>query len=199
MAGGYRNQVRRRELLGVRVETVRRWERDGKARTSRTTGGQREVPAEGRSPGSSPNDARPTDGPGPHEPAQCLPGVIAQGHEGPEVSRDPSRCPSRSRTARRLPDSPPEAADELGLEAGMEAVATVKATSVMVEGLVMLAVRRAAVLVAVAAVSGWLFRSSSTSTCVPRRPRRPSRCSRPPLSRRRSRRSVRASTPRVRT
>src|SRR5437879_10022102 len=33
-------------LLGVRVETLRRWERDGKIRTSRTSGGQREVPAD---------------------------------------------------------------------------------------------------------------------------------------------------------
>ena len=33
------------ELLGVRVETLRRWERDGKLRTMRTSGGQRRVPA----------------------------------------------------------------------------------------------------------------------------------------------------------
>src|SRR5438445_11483939 len=33
------------QLLGVRVETLRRWARDGKIRTSRTSGGQREVPA----------------------------------------------------------------------------------------------------------------------------------------------------------
>ena len=45
MADGYRIGEAAR-LLGVRVETVRRWERDGKLRTSRTTGGQREVPAE---------------------------------------------------------------------------------------------------------------------------------------------------------
>src|SRR3954466_12282847 len=32
-------------VLGVRVETLRRWERDGKLRVTRTPGGQREVPA----------------------------------------------------------------------------------------------------------------------------------------------------------
>lgn len=32
------------EMLGVSVETVRRWERDGRLRTNRTGGGQRRVP-----------------------------------------------------------------------------------------------------------------------------------------------------------
>ena len=31
--------------LGVRVETLRRWEREGKLRVERTSGGQRTVPA----------------------------------------------------------------------------------------------------------------------------------------------------------
>ena len=31
--------------LGVRVETLRRWERDGKLKTKRSSGGQRLVPA----------------------------------------------------------------------------------------------------------------------------------------------------------
>jgi molybdopterin-binding protein len=34
------------EAIGVRVETLRRWERDGKLTTTRTAGGQRRVPAE---------------------------------------------------------------------------------------------------------------------------------------------------------
>jgi excisionase family DNA binding protein len=33
------------EMLGVRVETLRRWERAGKLETTRTSGGQRLVPA----------------------------------------------------------------------------------------------------------------------------------------------------------
>src|SRR6266511_4099286 len=33
-------------LLGVRVETLRRWEREGKVRFARTAGGQRLVPAD---------------------------------------------------------------------------------------------------------------------------------------------------------
>ena len=32
-------------MLGVRVETLRRWEREGKLSTTRTTGGQRTVAA----------------------------------------------------------------------------------------------------------------------------------------------------------
>ena len=32
------------KLLGVRVETLRTWERAGKLKTNRTTGGQRIVP-----------------------------------------------------------------------------------------------------------------------------------------------------------
>ncbi|HZD17155.1 MAG TPA: MerR family DNA-binding transcriptional regulator, partial [Actinomycetota bacterium] len=32
-------------LIGVRIETLRRWERDGKLATVRTGGGQRVVPA----------------------------------------------------------------------------------------------------------------------------------------------------------
>src|SRR3972149_4043981 len=33
-------------MLGVRVETVRRWEREGKLTTTRTSGGQRLIPSE---------------------------------------------------------------------------------------------------------------------------------------------------------
>ncbi|MGI8616598.1 MAG: MerR family DNA-binding transcriptional regulator, partial [Actinomycetota bacterium] len=33
------------EAIGVRVETLRRWEREGKLTTVRTSGGQRMVPA----------------------------------------------------------------------------------------------------------------------------------------------------------
>ncbi|HJR96268.1 MAG TPA: helix-turn-helix domain-containing protein, partial [Actinomycetota bacterium] len=33
------------KALGVRVETLRRWEREGKLRVERTSGGQRTVPA----------------------------------------------------------------------------------------------------------------------------------------------------------
>ncbi|HXJ65107.1 MAG TPA: helix-turn-helix domain-containing protein, partial [Actinomycetota bacterium] len=32
-------------VLGVRVETLRRWERDGKLTTTRTAGGHRVIPA----------------------------------------------------------------------------------------------------------------------------------------------------------
>ena len=99
------------KLLGVRVETLRTWERAGKLKTDRTTGGQRMVPQS--------------------EVARILafPGVITNVTRDKvsalvEIQAGPHRVVSLITR---------EAADELGLEPGMEATATVKATSVMVE------------------------------------------------------------------
>jgi molybdopterin-binding protein len=112
--------------LGVRVETLRRWERDGRLRTTRTAGGQRVVPpsevarllAERRTRtkvevGSARNR---------------FPGVIT------EVRRDglAATVEIQAGPHRVLAFITREAADEMRLEPGMPAVATVKATSVMV-------------------------------------------------------------------
>jgi molybdopterin-binding protein len=112
--------------LGVRVETVRRWERQGKLTTTRTAGGQRVVPAgevarllaERRTKtkvavGSARNR---------------FPGVIT------EVKRDglAATVEIQAGPHRVLAFITREAADEMHLEPGMAAVATVKATSVMV-------------------------------------------------------------------
>jgi molybdopterin-binding protein len=115
-------------LLGVRIETLRRWERDGKIRTSRTSGGQREVPAaevarllaERRATQAAPAHTSRRN---------AFPGVITKVTKDTvsatvEIQAGPHRVVSLITR---------EAADELGLKAGMEAVATVKATSVMVE------------------------------------------------------------------
>ena len=114
------------ELLGVRVETLRRWERDGKLTTRRTAGGQRLVPAaevarllaetRGQEPiaaGSARNRFH---------------GVIT------EIKRDELAATVEIQAGphRILAFITREAVDQLGLEPGMEAVATVKATSVMV-------------------------------------------------------------------
>ena len=114
------------ELLGVRVETLRRWERVGKLTTRRTAGGQRLVPAaevarllaETRSQepiaaGSARNRFH---------------GVIT------EIKRDELAATVEIQAGphRILAFITREAVDQLGLEPGMEAVATVKATSVMV-------------------------------------------------------------------
>ena len=114
------------DLLGVRVETLRRWERSGKLGVQRTVGGQRLVPASevarllaetrGQEPiaaGSARNRFH---------------GVIT------EIRRDKLAATVEIQAGphRILAFITREAVDQLGLEPGMEAVATVKATSVMV-------------------------------------------------------------------
>jgi molybdopterin-binding protein len=116
------------KLLGVRVETLRRWEREGKLRTGRSAGGQREVPAEEvarllaerRASSSAPSRTSRRN---------AFPGVITKVTKDKvsalvEIQAGPHRVVSLITR---------EAADELDLRPGMEAVATVKATSVMVE------------------------------------------------------------------
>ncbi len=114
------------KALGVRVETLRRWEREGKLAVSRTEGGQRVVAAsevarlladrQGWQPiaaGSARNR---------------FPGVIT------EIKRDvlSATVEIQAGPHRVLAFITREAVDQLKLEVGMEAVATVKATSVMV-------------------------------------------------------------------
>ena len=116
------------QLIGVRVETLRTWERAGKIRTERTSGGQRTVPesevarlmAERRAAKPAPSHTSRRN---------AFPGVITKVTKDKvsalvEMQAGPHRVVSLITR---------EAADELGLKPGMEAVATVKATSVMVE------------------------------------------------------------------
>src|SRR5512144_3282025 len=126
-ATGYRIGEAAR-LIGVRVETLRAWERAGKLSTERTPGGQRLVPqaevarllAERRA----------------EQPARALTsrrnafaGVITK------VTRDKvsTLVEIQAGPHRVVALITREAADELRLTPGMEATATVKATSVMVE------------------------------------------------------------------
>jgi molybdopterin-binding protein len=114
------------ELLGVRVETLRRWERDGKLRTTRTSGKQRRVPAA--------EVARLIAEKQPKQPIAAasarnrFPGVITDVKvDGLAATVEIQAGPNRV-----LAFITREAAEEMGLRPGMEAVATVKATSVMV-------------------------------------------------------------------
>ena len=114
------------ELLGVRVETLRRWERDGKLRTTRTSGGQRRVPAA--------EVARLIAGKQQKQPIAAasprnrFPGVITDVKvDGLAATVEIQAGPNRV-----LAFITREAVEEMGLRPGMEAVATVKATSVMV-------------------------------------------------------------------
>jgi molybdopterin-binding protein len=116
------------KLLGVRVETLRRWERDGTLTVARTPGGQRLVPEAEVARLSA---ERRADKPAPAHTSRrnAFPGVITKVTKDKvsaliEIQAGPHRVVSLITR---------EAADELGLKPGMEAVATVKATSVMVE------------------------------------------------------------------
>jgi molybdopterin-binding protein len=115
-------------VLGVRVETLRRWERDGELTTERSSGGQRLVPA---SEVARLLAARRADKPSPVVASRrnAFPGVVTKVTRDKvstlvEIQAGPHRVVSLITR---------EAADELGLKPGMEVVATVKATSVMVE------------------------------------------------------------------
>lgn len=114
-------------LLGVRVETLRRWERDGKLTVERTPGGQRVVAAsEVARLLSIRQETRPVAA---RSARNRFPGIIT------EVKRDALSATVEIQAGphRVLAFITREAVDQLGLEVGMEAVATVKATSVMVD------------------------------------------------------------------
>jgi molybdopterin-binding protein len=116
------------KLIGVRVETLRAWERSGNLATRRSPGGQRLIPegevarllAERRTEKTSTALTSRRN---------AFPGVVTKVTKDTvsaliEIQAGPHRVVSLITR---------EAADELGLAPGMEATATVKATSVMVE------------------------------------------------------------------
>ena len=100
------------EAIGVRVETLRRWERDGKLTTVRTAGGQRMVPAaEVARLLAERRAARPQGG---VSRRNAFPGVITKVTRDKvstlvEIQAGPHRIVSLITR---------EAADELGLKAG---------------------------------------------------------------------------------
>jgi molybdopterin-binding protein len=112
--------------LGVRVETLRRWERDGKLRTERTAGRQRIVPAAEVARLLSERRTKTKVEVG--SVRNRFPGVVT------EVKRDgvSATVETQAGPHRILALITREAADEMQLQPGMAAVATVKATSVMV-------------------------------------------------------------------
>ena len=114
-------------LLGVRVETLRRWEAEGKIRVTRTEGGQRLVPAEEVARLLAERRDRPKVTA--RSVRNRFPGVIT------EVKKDgvAATVEILAGPHRILALITREAADEMALEPGMHAVATVKATNVIVE------------------------------------------------------------------
>lgn len=126
MAEGYRIGEAA-AMLGVRVETLRRWEREGTLTTTRTAGGQRLVPAAEVARLLSDRRERPRVTSA--SVRNRFPGVVT------EVKRDglAATVEILAGPHRVLAFVTREAVDEMGLEPGMRAVATVKATNVMVE------------------------------------------------------------------
>jgi molybdopterin-binding protein len=125
MAGDYRIGDAA-ALLGVRIETLRRWEREGKLRTLRTSGGQRVIPAEEIARLLNERRAKTKVEVG--SARNRFPGVITR------VKRDglAATVEIQAGPHRVLAFITREAADEMDLRPGMSAVATVKATSVMI-------------------------------------------------------------------
>jgi len=118
------------ELLGVSVDTVRRWGDSGRVRMKRTSGGQRLI--------DGADLARfLREQPGPPEPESIVgqsarnrfPGIVTRVLTDKvmaqvEIQAGPHRVVSLMTR---------EAADELGLAPGVMAVAAVKATTVVIE------------------------------------------------------------------
>ena len=125
MAGEYRIGEAAK-MLGVRVETLRRWEREGKLATSHTSAGQRTVAAAEVARLLSQRQARQPIAAG--SARNRFPGVITE----IKVDKLSATVEIQAGPHRVLAFITREAVEQLGLKVGMNAVATVKATSVMV-------------------------------------------------------------------
>jgi molybdopterin-binding protein len=118
------------QMLGVSVDSVRRWQRDGKIKTGRSTGGQRTVPLAEVQRLIKQRHATTTDRPIVAQSARNrFVGIVTRVEKDRvaavvEVLAGPHRLVSLM-TA--------EAVDDLNLKVGDEAVCVVKATNVIVE------------------------------------------------------------------
>jgi len=118
------------EMLQVSIETLRRWETEGRLRTERSSGGQRLVPISEVTRLLADKRAQALDRPIVAGSARNrFPGIVTRIEKDRvaavvEVIAGPHRMVSLM-TA--------EAVDEMGLKVGDEAVCVVKATNVIVE------------------------------------------------------------------
>ena len=117
-------------MLGVTIETLRRWETDGRLRMERSEGGQRLIEIDEVARLLEERRKASTDRPIVAQSARNrFPGIVTRVERDRvaavvEVIAGPHRMVSLM-TA--------EAVDELGLKVGDEAVCVVKATNVMIE------------------------------------------------------------------
>lgn len=116
-------------VLGVRVETLRRWEREGRLRSNRTPGGQRRVPAAEVARLLSEQRRHEQPNVGGQSIRNHFRGVVvAVTRDGVAATVEIMAGPHRILSLLTR-----EAVDELGLEPGVPAIAAVKATNVSVE------------------------------------------------------------------
>jgi len=115
------------EILGVSVDTVRRWADEGRLETVRTEGGQRLI--DGASVARFLADRHAGGASAPQSARNRLPGIVTRVERDGltavvEIQAGPHRIVSMITR---------EAADDLGLAVGDLATAVVKATNVIVE------------------------------------------------------------------
>ena len=116
-------------LLGVSADTVRRWADNGRLETHRTPGGQRLIDGPSLARFLTETAVAPEPEPVVNQSARNrFPGVVTK----VEKDRLVALVEIQAGPHRILAFITREAVDQLGLKPGMEAVATVKATSVMV-------------------------------------------------------------------
>lgn len=118
------------DLLGVSVDTVRRWADEGRIATTRTAAGRREVDGEDLARFlAGPAGGPAVEGASRQSARNRFPGIVTR------VVRDgvTAQVEMRSGAHRLVSLVTREAADELGLAPGVLAVAAVKATNVVVE------------------------------------------------------------------
>ena len=117
------------ELLGVSVDTVRRWADDGELSVVRTAGGQRLVPGDDLARLATERSDDPTAGRDRVSARNRFAGLVTRVATDElmaqvEIQAGPYRVVSLMTR---------EAAEDMGLAAGVEAVAVVKSTNVVVE------------------------------------------------------------------
>ncbi|MCY4632345.1 MAG: helix-turn-helix transcriptional regulator [bacterium] len=117
------------ELLGVSVDTVRRWADEGHLAVTRTAGGQRLVNGEDLARLATERADNPGEGRSRVSARNRFAGLVTRVRADElmaqvEIQAGPYRVVSLMTR---------EAAEDLGLAAGVEAVAVVKATTVVVE------------------------------------------------------------------
>ncbi|MDA8201817.1 MAG: TOBE domain-containing protein [Chloroflexi bacterium] len=117
------------EMLGLSLDTLRRWESEGRLRVGRSEGGQRLVPLSEVTRLLAERPSATDDAPVAQSARNRFPGIVTRIQRNDpiavvEIRAGPHRVVSIMTS---------EAVDELGLEVGQEAVGVVKATNVVVE------------------------------------------------------------------